>query len=229
MIGWQPKPFIFVHIPKCAGTSLEAAFIPVASTHKTFKDFSEAERSQFWLPGKRGLQHCKLRRYERHFKLEDFFKFAFVRNPWDRAISQIEYLRAHTGNALFTGGSLKENIRIYCNSKRNLWGHDLGANQLDYLKNIAGEVSVDFIGRFESLLADFKQVCEALGVSPVPELPHIFDAKRPKPYPAYYDDLSAGWVKDRFAKDIEFFGYTFGELVTPVAQAASRPRPWNPS
>ena len=25
MIGWTPTPFIFVHIPKCAGTSIEQA------------------------------------------------------------------------------------------------------------------------------------------------------------------------------------------------------------
>ena len=215
MIGWKPKPFIFVHIPKCAGTSIETAFVPILSRHKDFNgDFLglseevKEELSQFWLPGKINLQHSKLKKYEQHFKLNDYFKFAFVRNPWDRAVSQIGYLRSHTGKSLFSGDSFKENLQIYCNTNKNVWAHDLGACQLDYLQNRSGEVCVDFIGRFESLVDDFRKICEVIGVE-VPSLPHVFNTKRPQHYSAYYDDESAGWIRDRFAKDIGFFGYEF--------------------
>jgi Sulfotransferase family len=214
MIGWTPKPFIFVHIPKCAGTSIEKALIPIVSDHKDFKDFSEDERSHFWLPGNKGLQHRKLKRYEQHFKLDDYFKFAFVRNPWDRAISQIEYLRSKTGGSLFPSDNFKEHIRVYCNTKKNIWGHDLGACQLDYLKNIAGEMRIDFIGRFESLSVDFKKVCELIGIVDIPSLPHIFKSKRTQHYTYYYDDESARWIKERFAKDVDFFDYKFEEIQT---------------
>ena len=121
MIGWKPLPFIFVHIPKCAGTSIEKALIPIVSDHKDFKDFSEDERSRFWLPGNKGLQHRRLRGYEQYFKLDDFFKFAFVRNPWDRAISQIEYLRSTARATIFAQQTFKECIRIYCSATKNIW------------------------------------------------------------------------------------------------------------
>jgi hypothetical protein len=211
MIGWKPKPFIFVHIPKCAGTSIESALIPIMSNHKSFKDFSEEERSQFWLPGNKGLQHRKLRRYEQTFMLDEYFIFGFVRNPWDRAISQIRYLRSVTGKSFFHGDDFKEHVRIYCNTKKNVWGHDLGACQLDYFKDLSGEVRVDFVGRFESLSNDFRMVCRMLGIVNVPNLPHIFNSKQSRHYAAYYDDESAGWIRNRFAKDVKYFGYKFEE------------------
>src|SRR4051812_27780147 len=119
MVAWKPNPFIFVHIPKCAGTSIEKALMPVSCRCGDFSDLTEPMRSKFWLPGRRGLQHSKLKRYARNFNLSNFFKFAFVRNPWDRAVSQISYLRSHTGRSVFSGKSFKENVKIYCESRRN--------------------------------------------------------------------------------------------------------------
>lgn len=209
MIAWNPKPFIFVHIPKCAGTSIEKSLIPLVSPHRDFCDFSSEERSKFWLPGKLGLQHSKLRGYERQFKLDDYFKFAFVRNPWDRAVSQIGWLRAKTGGAVFSGGTFKENLKIYCATKKNVNGQDLGACQLDYLLDRSGKVGVDFVGRFESLESDFGNAAVRLGLSFIPKLPHIFSSQRQQHYSEFYDAESAGWIDRRFAKDIEFFGYHF--------------------
>jgi len=209
MIGWKPKPFIFVHIPKSAGTSIEKALIPIVSQHNDFKDFLEAERCKFWLPGNKGLQHSKLRRYEQHFKLDEYFKFAFVRNPWDRAISQIEYLRSKAHAAIFAKKTIKEQIQVYCSTKSNIWGQDLGACQLDYLKDDSGKIKIDFVGRFESLGVDFIKICAMIGIDPVPNLPHIFNSNRGLHYSEYYDAESANWIGGRFSKDIHYFGYNF--------------------
>lgn len=209
MIGWKPNPFIFVHIPKCAGTSIEQVLIPVVTTRQSFRDLTRKERQQFWLPGTQMLQHSKLRRYARHFPIDKHYKFAFVRNPWDRTISQIEFLQNRNAGNLFQGEDFKQHIQIYCQYTRQVIGHDLGACQLDYLLNHAGAVDMDFIGRFESLESDFKKVCASLSLDPAPNLPHVFNSKRARHYSAYYDEESAEWVRARFAKDIEYFGYKF--------------------
>ena len=209
MIGWNPKPFIFVHIPKNAGTSIEKALIPYFSHHKDFKDFSEQERRKFWMPGKNVLQHRKLRRYEQHFKLDEYLKFAFVRNPWDRAVSHVEYLRTRARATIFDRGTFKEQLLIYCSTKKNIWGHDLGACQLDYLLDTSGKMAVDFIGRFESLETDFKQICTAIGINHPPDLPHVNNSKRNLHYSEYYDEESSDWIRKRFAKDIDFFDFKF--------------------
>jgi len=209
MIGWKPKPFIFVHIPKCAGTSIEKALIPIVSDYTDFKDFCEKERTKFWLPGNKGLQHSKIRRYGQCFNLNEYFKFTFVRNPWDRAISQILYLRAKNGSSTFSGNNFKNHLKIYCSSNKNVQGHDLGACQLDYLLDDSGKLSVDFVAKFESLLPDFKTICSNLNINTIPYLPHIFNSFRNRHYSTYYDMESKEWIRVRFAKDIEFFGYSF--------------------
>jgi len=212
MIGWNPKPFIFVHIPKNAGTSVEKALIPFISRHQDFKDFSEQERSKFWLPSNKGHQHRKLRRYEQHFKLNKYFKFVFVRNPWDRAISQIEYLRTKVGAAIFARNTFKERLLKYCSTNKNIGGHDLGACQLDYMLDDSGKVAVDYVGRFESLDEDFNKICFAIGIDVPPPLPHIFHSNRKLHYSEYYDEESADWIRERFERDIDYFGYRYERL-----------------
>jgi len=212
MIGWKPIPFIFVHIPKCAGTSIEKVLIRQATTHNDFRDFGQGERNRFWLPGTKMLQHSKLRRYQDRFSLHKYFKFAFVRNPWDRAVSQIGYLRRKIGETLFPGNDFKEHVRIYCDLKKNVLGHDLGACQYDYLLTHSGNFGVDFVGRFESLTQDFMKVCDIMGIHSNVTLPHIFNSMRTSHYSVYFDDESAGWIQKRFARDIDHFSYSFERL-----------------
>ena len=209
MIGRSPRPFIFVHIPKCAGASIEKVLIPIVSHSNDLKDLSEKERNKFWLPGRKRLQHRKLRRYELHFNLDEYFKFAFVRNPWDRAISQIEYLRTKMRAPIFAQKTFKERIQVFGSINGNFWGHDLGACQLDYLLDTSGKMAVDFIGRFESLETDFKQICTAIGINHPPDLPHVNNSKRNLHYSEYYDEESSDWIRKRFAKDIDFFDFKF--------------------
>ncbi len=217
MIAWKPRPFIFVHIPKCAGTSMEAALIPLATPGGRIEDLSEADRDRHWLPGQRERQHRKLLEYAAEFPLADYFKFAMVRNPWERTVSQIEFLlKGKSGKKVFIGSTAKENIEIYCNSIQRPGNQDLGACQLDYLMDGTGGVGVDFIGRFENLTKDFNQICAKLGLPQPLALPHFKNAERPEHYSEFFDDESAEWVRRRFARDIEYFGYTF-ERRAPLA------------
>jgi len=211
MIAWNPKPFIFVHIPKCAGTSIETALMPFATPHDDWKQLSDAERLRFWLPGKHGLQHSKLRHFEKDFDLKEYFKFAFVRNPWDRAISQLEYLRNTAKAAMFANKTIKEQLRILCTTKATIWAQDLSACQADYLVDKAEKSCMDFVGRFENLKGDFAEICRKLGFECRIELPHVFRSRRSDHYSKFYDRESIQWVRERFSRDIEMFKYEFEE------------------
>ena len=209
MISWKPSPFIFIHIPRCAGTSIEQALLPLATGAVNIEELSAADRAKHWLPGGHGRQHAKLAKLAATVPLNDFFKFAVVRNPWARAVSQIEYLRAKTKKPSFTSDDFRENVRAYCVARFASHGHDLAACQFDYLVDATGKMAMDYVGRFESLDNDFKKICHRLGLKQPPKLPHIHFSRRARPYQDYYDKKTADWIRRRFAKDIEYFGYEF--------------------
>jgi len=167
-------------------------------------------------------------------QFDQYFKFSFVRNPWDRIVSIYKYFGwdRYVEFKRFVVKKLKNEVW-----RDNYW---FVRPQSDFVCNQSGDIIVDFLGKFENLRADFNQVCQHLGLAPT-ELPHINMSKKQKlkpinpnkifnyaqwlyhnrtmprsktipsfsNYQDYYDDESRELVAQLYQKDIELFGYKF--------------------
>ena len=138
------------------------------------------------------------------------FKFAFVRNPWDRLVSQYHFMiievvldvisRRHPDLAELVHRSVSFSEYV------KLWTMTHG-DQTSVLSDREGNILVDFIGHFENLEDDFATVCRRIGLTNV-TLPHINATQHPG-YRDYYDDETRDLVARHYARDIDRFQYEF--------------------
>jgi hypothetical protein len=75
--------------------------------------------------------------------------------------------------------------------------------------SINNDIAVDYVCRTESIQTDVNAMCEILGLEP-PCFPHL-NATEHGRYVEYYDEETQEIVAQRYAKDIEKFGYQFGD------------------
>jgi hypothetical protein len=83
-------------------------------------------------------------------------------------------------------------------------------NQLDYLVDGNGGVLVDFIGRFENLSEDLRTLATKAGIQ-LERIPHV-NVSVHRHYSSYYTSELERIVRERFARDVEYFGYDFERL-----------------
>ena len=199
MISHQRK-FIFVHIPKTGGTRIEKALRD---------DTCSACRDQ-WDVAKVAhapLNHLTLDEISEHGfatqeEFDSYFKFSFVRNPWDRAISEFMFppLRELFGQC----SSFREGLEVMAQWVDVGYGNHL-RRQVDFVA--AKEARLDFIGYFENLREDFRSVGRYIGIDRV-DLTHENWLDH-RPYWEYYDAWTRDMVADLYAADIKTFGYSF--------------------
>ncbi len=228
---------LFVHVPKTAGMSIEHVFLRlVGLTWKTRAPLLLRGNDDPGL-GPPRLAHLKAGEYvaRGHLPVEQFdsyFKFGFVRNPWDRIVSEYKY-RGHPVKIDFKTYLFKH---LPAPGWTDSYCHIIP--QHDFLCDEAGKLLVDFVGRYENLQSDFDKVCARVGIPPTP-LPRVnrsMEVARPGTfrelrkqfrraiwsrerkhtfphYTEYYDDESREFVGRLFRKDVETFNYAFGDRV----------------
>ena len=180
--------YIYFHIPKCAGTSISS----------NLKEYYN---------GKNKHKHGGAKLAKEFFfkkKWNSFFKFSFVRNPYDRMVSWYEHLIRNKfliNKKVSFKDFLKDYDSYYREDKRNV---SFKENQYDFI--LADEMQ--FIGRFENLENDWKKLLKILNFKYYP-LKWINKNENKKNYHKYYDNWSRNYVSSIFQKDIEYFNYKF--------------------
>ena len=198
---------LFIHVPKTAGKSM---------WRHTFIGGRQRR-----IEGR----HQPAIHYKRKLELEEWksiFKFGFVRHPLDRLVSAyfreareglvrdkqgftdfvIELVRCDLFPSKSWVGVPQKGMRqeALFRPKVHFWP------QWYFLMNKSGrKVLVDFIGRFERLKEDWREVCRRSGVAHAP-LSHDNKGEH-EPYRSYYTSETERLARKIYAKDFEVFGY----------------------
>ena len=202
MISFQ-KRFLFVHIPKTAGNSIQSVLRNYSEDQLVAlrKEQDGIERFGLRNPKYKIRKHSTLREYRDALGEEQFrklYRFTCVRNPWDRMVSY--YFTPTQRPESWDRKKFREIISKAVSIEDYL---RLNENEEDPFAN------VDYIIRFENLADDFRGLCNQLDISPT-TLPQYNRSTRGH-YSKYYDGELREFVRTRFAADIERFDYTFEE------------------
>jgi len=134
----------------------------------------------------------------------DYFKFCFVRNPFDRAVSDYIWRTRKTGNTGMTFQDFLQRLERRDFSNATIPRHF--DNWPIY--TIDDRIEVDFVGRFERLAEDLDEVFARLGLQH-PPLTHAKRMQRTGSYHDWYQDDERNLVERLFADEIRQFGYSF--------------------
>ena len=121
---------------------------------------------------------------------DDYFKFSFIRNPYDRVVSMLRFKH----KVLPEGGDFQEFVQTITSRQ-----------PLSYFEWLGGEM--DFVGRFENLESDWEQLCKMVDCDL--DLPHTNKSKRNENYRDYYSNDSRIFVDQVHEPDYEIFNYAF--------------------
>jgi hypothetical protein len=194
---------IHVHVPKTGGQSIRLLLEPGERNIDAFDCEGEGlgEKATH-------LFAWEMRDSDREGIWGEYFSFAFVRNPWDRVVS--EYLwrerRSHIRIAYETFEAFLEALKTGWDYEMDDYRHVV--MQSRFVCDEEGDVMVDFTGRFETLERDVEEVRRLLNL-PKQALPKFNLSKQRGHYSVYYTPETRKMVGEMYAEDVERFGYRF--------------------
>lgn len=198
---------IFVHIPKCGGTSLEDVIWPGPRDEaELWMGFVDRYHNRYQTGGLQHLTARLIREAVGPARFAACWKFALVRNPFDRLVSQYAFMRHRPDLRDFIGMAADDDFATYLGliARRR---HVQWMPQHEFLCDAEGRIMVDFIGRFENLAADARAILARLGLGAV-ALQHANRGERGD-WRAYYGPAERRMVETLHARDLDLFGYAF--------------------
>lgn len=202
--------FIFLRMRKVASTSMKAILLPLCVPRPEGR--IAHLRSRAWLEWNYHKYvfraHDDIRAARRRMpadRFDRYFKFAFVRNPWNRLVSEYEFLLKRPKHGRHARVRKLDGFKQFI--QMQIPRRD--AYQINMLCDAKGNLSMDFVGKLENLQADWQIVCERIGIPHQP-LP-VRNATQRGHFQDYYDAESRQLVAEHWAREIKLFNYRFEE------------------
>jgi len=178
----------FIHIPKCAGHSMQSNDWVGNKCHTTVNDYI-----------KEGTWR------------DDYFSWTFVRNPYDRLLSSYFWIKKSNYDLQkWHNGMSQQDISTFANLISWLEKSDINKDVLfkpQYLHiiNQNDNISVGFIGRFESIVQDWSYITNTI-LGKQCDLLHKNKTSH-NHYTQYYTDELKERIYTLYAKDFALFSY----------------------
>ena len=187
--------FIFIHIPKNAGTSIRNSFdingydkqvVSKRYPHSTCSEIKKYCGDDIW---------------------NEYYKFSFIRHPFDRLVSFYHFHKS---------GQYKHKIgreRAYTQSFKEWVMNNNNVNILRTQSEYLDE-QINFIGCYEELQKDFNVVCNQIGIEPY-ELPH-YNKSQHEHWSTFWDDELNAYIEHKYKDDFDNFIYRMNVVINGV-------------
>jgi hypothetical protein len=207
MIISYAHKYIFLKVSKTAGTSIQQFLYPALGRKDICIGVPGLSKPYLGM-----ISHATAKEVKTHFpnEWETYFKFAFIRNPWDRMVSSYCFRHKIPKNEDFTITRTKFIQEIKSINQKFIKERFPLMNPLKTI-SIGDVVGIDRTCRFENLVNDFAEVCKRLKIP--------FDGRLPKAksrhrihkqhYSIWYDNFCRDKIITLFPTTIEQFGYNF--------------------
>jgi len=187
---------IFIHNPKVAGTSMENITFVGGSSHQTLYGYMRDGAN-----------------------LDDYYKWMFVRNPYDRIVSSFTYYKKNR-NHIQEYRWMLDSFETYIKNLDMLFNFELENFSESYFRKefesihiipqhyfvcIDGENKADFIGKLENIDEAWNTVCSEIGQ--FANIGKTNASRTDNNYKDYFTDELIEIVNEKYKKDFELFGY----------------------
>lgn len=179
MIISDKHKFVYIHVPRTGGNSVKEMWADKFEAHKSHTTFKNG-----------------VKRFGKGRTFEDYFRFGFIRNPWERVYS---LFWKHVKNSpLDTSRGFKH--WMFDETRTDSQRHKESA--MHYLKG------VNYIAKFENFEEEWDIIFEKIGLERAP-VPHVYKYKDNKAYQDLYDDEMRAFIVKYHQEDIDRGSYIF--------------------
>jgi chondroitin 4-sulfotransferase 11 len=200
--------FIFIHIQKTAGSSLTKALQDIDDCSIDYISSSEIYRNS------KSAKHIHAKNLK-EFISDDiwfsYFKFSFVRNPYDRLVSWYNMCTKVLPNSESDNpfiAYVRDQLVTFENFVKvnNGLMKQTAINQTEYLVDDKGNYIVDYVCRFEDLDKEIFKLNDIIGETI--QIPHL-NKNIHEHYKTFYTKETQDIVEKQFSTDITNFSYSF--------------------